>query len=56
MIYFLKDNVSPSELFYINIYKDKNLFMTDNNRYLLHKIDDNVSPYVLYTFRADFIK
>ena len=56
MIYFLKDNVLPSELFYTDIYEDKNLFMTDNDEYLLHKIDDSISSYVLYAFRADFIE
>ena len=56
MAYFLKNNVSPSESFHTNIYEDKNLFMTDNNKYLLHKINDSISSYVFYTFRADFIK
>ena len=56
IIYFLKNNVLPSESFHINIYKDKNLFITDNNEYLLYKINDNISSYVLYTFRADFIE
>ena len=30
--------------------------MVDNNRYLLYKIKDGLSLYVLYAFRADFIK
>ena len=56
MIYFLKNNVLSSESFYTDIYKDKDLFITDNNEYLLHKINNSVSPYVLYTFRVDFIE
>ena len=54
--YFLKDNILLSEPFHTDIYEDKNLFITDNDEYLLYKIDDNVSSYVLYTFRADFIE
>ena len=56
MIYFLKNNVLPSEPFYTDIYKDKDLFITDNDEYLLYKIDDGVSSYVFYAFRADFIE
>ena len=56
MIYFLKNNISSSEPFHTNIYKDKNLFITDNDEYLLHKINDDVSPYVFYAFRVDFIE
>ena len=56
IIYFLKNNVLSSEPFHTDIYEDKDLFITDNNRYLLHKIDDSISSYVLYAFRADFIE
>ena len=56
MAYFLKNNVLPPEPFCTNIYEDKDLFMTDNDKYLLHKINDNISSYVLYAFRADFIE
>ena len=56
IIYFLKNNVLSSELFHINIYKNKNLFIIDDNEYLLHKINDSISSYVFYAFRADFIE
>ena len=56
MIYFLKNNVLPSEPFYTDIYKNKDLFIINNNRYLLYKINDGISSYVSYAFRADFIK
>ena len=56
MIYFLKNNVLSSELFCTNIYENKNLFIINDNEYLLYKINDNISPYVSYAFRADFIE
>ena len=56
MIYFLKNNVLSSKLFHINIYKNKDLFIIDDNKYLLCKINDSVSSYVPYAFRADFIE
>ena len=30
--------------------------MINNNKYLLHKINDSIFSYILYAFRADFIK
>ena len=56
MIYFLKNNVLPPELFHTDIYKNKDLFIIDDNEYLLYKINDGISSYVSYAFRADFIK
>ena len=53
MIYFLKNNVLSSEPFHINIYENKDLFIINNNEYLLHKINDDISSYVSYAFRAD---
>ena len=56
IIYFLKDNVLSSEFFYTDIYKDKDLIIIDDNKYLLCKINDDISSYVFYVFRVNFIE
>ncbi len=35
MTYFLKNNIEFLDFFYINIYKTKNDFVVNNNKYLL---------------------
>ena len=56
IVYFLKNNVLSSEFFYTDIYKNKDLFIINDNKYLLYKINDGIFPYIPYAFRADFIE
>ena len=56
IIYFLKDNTESPELFRTDIYEERDQFTIDDDEYLLRKLTNNLSFYVSYVFRIDFIE
>ena len=56
MTYFLKNNTKPSKFFRTNIYKERDQFTIDDDEYLLRKLTNDLSFYISYVFRIDFIE
>ena len=56
MIYFFKNNTKSPKLFRIDIYKERDQFVIDDDKYLLRKLTNDLSFYISYVFRIDFIE